>query len=172
MKNLFFTIFLSSFCFFAQAQLSNNFNVTLPLNAKPVGNNTSVQAFESKKYQSNTSRPDRVRHYYTVDNDVTIGFWDGAISKDLQKTLSQRMSELKAVSALGSPNNPSTFSTVKYNGIDYIIEKYQRNGSNYIRFYSDYYDEKSISGVIEFSNENQQKANNMLDTFLNGIQKK
>lgn len=174
MKNLLFTLFLTGITFLAQAQLSNNYNVTLPANARPANSNATSQAYESGKYKSNslTAAAKPTRHYYAVDDNITIGFWDVAVSKELQKTPEQRMAELKALSALGSPKNPSIFSTVKFNGIEYIIEKYQRGGSNYIRFYSDYYNDQMISGVIQFNDGGQQSANKLLETFLVGINRK
>ena len=165
MKNILFTLLLTVVFYFAHAQSKFDFAVSLPVNSHKIGTD-SLKRYEEAKFKTHSLIADSNRHYFISDN-IIVGFWDFDVDKKDQKALNQRLIELQKSHPLANDSSVK-FLVKKYDTVssNYIIEKYQKKGIYYMRFYSDYMNGQILCGILMCNPSERRNAESILLTSL------
>ena len=168
MKTLIISIILTSIFYYSNGQSYNSFKISPPVNANQL-NSDSVKREEEKSFglKSSNMRELIPRYYYAV-GDITVGYWVLKVRKEAQRSREQAAKELK-VTYSGMSQVPPDIYVKSYNGISYVINKYQLSGKGQITFFSDYVNDQAICGVVKFDPADKQKAERITESLLNGI---
>lgn len=151
---------------YSQSQpLSDVVNITLPTNAEKLVKN-KVRTFSNsfKRNQIDAG----AKNVYKI-NQVLLSFQDVSASETITKSLQASRSELVELLKRNKAIIIDKADIVKVNKIDFLIIKYHENDEVYLRFYSDYNQNKVLSGLLQYKIDNEADAAKVFSSIINSI---
>lgn len=144
-------------------------SVKMPSGAKSI-TKTQLLEFTRSKYKNHvTMVPPEKKNIYLLDG-ILISFWDIGVNPEFKKSLESTQQEILGMyKRFGDTVLYSKIVTI--NTARFLIYNYHVKDSYAIRFQSDFNkNNKNICGIIQFRKEDEAKAQQALQDFLNTVQ--
>ncbi|HTD98563.1 MAG TPA: hypothetical protein VK668_04730 [Mucilaginibacter sp.] len=170
MKRIIFLIaglVFSISCMSQQPNLSSVVSIKLPDKAEKL-NRTQSSSYLKENFKKSKVPLDKENIY--IKDGVIISFWDLSVSGDNKRSLQNSKAELLEVLKIDKNLKVNEANIITINHNQFLVINYQEGDEVYLRFYSDYKNNKNISGLIQFKKPDEDKAKGLLDTLLKTIQ--
>lgn len=150
-----------------QEPLSNVVNINVPKGAVKL-NKEQIISHSKKKFKTSEIASVKTKNLYKID-ELLIGFWDLEVSEENKKSLQAIKSEALELYKLDKNIIVNEARINKINNNQFLVINYQNGDASYYRFNSEYRNNQSISGVIQFKEFEKDKAAAILNDILNSI---
>jgi hypothetical protein len=168
MKNITFTIICFLYCLatFAQESTPNLATFSAPNGSKRVTKEQFLtqedQQFKRKLFSSDGDDL-FFKNAYTIDGVlISVYDWQGL---DDKRTMQQLQREQVSI----NPHRVKHSQITTINNTQFLILDLQDEGSMATYFYSDAKGGKRVQGVLQFNNQDEEKAKKVLDNLLKSI---
>ena len=168
MKNIALTVItlLNCLASIAQERTSNLATFSVPKESKRITKEQFLtqegQQFKRILFSSNSDDL-FFKNAYTIDG-ILISVYDRENTDD-KRTMQQLQRELTSV----NPKRVKQSQITTINNRQFLVIDLQDDGAMATYFYSDVKEGKRVQGVLQFSNQEEEKAKKILDDLLKSI---